>query len=151
MDLRVYKTRGTDPTKDIFNLSRKARDLAPDEISNTLRQFVAWFMDDATFQSKLSQDVFQNAGINRMLVEYEIFTRKSLRMPIPTVAELSAMIAEVQTVEHLLPQTPDFGFPSYGFATAEEYDLNKDRFGNLTLLERYLNARCHNQAIQTKI
>jgi hypothetical protein len=150
-DLRVYKTRGTDPVKGIFLLARKAGILSADEIANELRQFVAWFMDDATFRSKLGQDVFHNAGINRMLMEYEILKRKTLGMSVPTISELNAMNADYQTVEHILPQQPDFGFPSYGFSTQEEYDLNKHRFGNLTLLEKYLNSRCQNQPIESKI
>ena len=86
-----------------------------------------------------------------MLTEFEVFTRTTLGMPAPGIAELNAMIDDKQTVEHILPQEPAFGFPSYGFVTKEEYELNKDRFGNLTLLEGYLNSRCGNQPIQSKI
>jgi hypothetical protein len=93
-------------------------------------------MDDATFRSKLGQDVFQNAGINRMLMEFEISKRKTLGMPAPTIAELSVMIEDEQTVEHILPQEPDFGFPSYGFVTGEELafratDLSREKNMNL--------------------
>ena len=56
-----------------------------------------------------------------------------------------------QTVEHILPQEPSFGIRAYGFRSAEEYEDNIHRIGNLTLLESSLNSLCNNRSVEKKV
>jgi hypothetical protein len=77
--------------------------------------------------------------------------RSQLNEPAPTIDDLSTMLKNEQTVEHVLPQEPNFGFPSYGFADRTEYDLAIHHLGNLTLLEKSLNSRANNVSVESKI
>jgi hypothetical protein len=151
-DVRVYKLRGTTPARDILNLSRQASRLSTAEIANGLRNFVQDFMDDSLFQSLLERkDIYKNPGLYRILTEAERDTRVRLRLPGLGLADLQAMVAAGQSVEHILPQHPDSGFPSYGFENRAEYDQSNDRLGNLTLLTTAENSRCKNEPIERKI
>lgn len=76
--------------------------------------------------------MYGNVGINRMLTDYEKAVRSGLNET-ASIDELSSMLIEEQTIEHILPEEPDFGFPSYGFSGREEYET---AIGNLTLLEK---------------
>jgi hypothetical protein len=106
-------------------------------------------MDDALFRAKLREEIYGNAGLNRMLTEFEICRRP--QEPKVTVDELAEMMRHEQTIEHILPETPEFGFPSHGFQDREAYDLGIHRIGNLTLLEKALNSRCQNRAVRDKM
>jgi hypothetical protein len=151
-DIRIYKTRGTVPARDVFMISRRSNRLTVGQIANGLRRFVIWGMDDAKFRMKLDQDIYGNNGaLNRILVEVETDVRVQLNEPVPTINVLSEMRKQGQTLEHILNQTPNFGFPSYGFADEVEYALSLNCLGNLTLLESPLNSRCRDRPIESKI
>ena len=150
-DVRVYKTRGTDPTRDVLNLSRKARGLTVSQIADELREFVLRFMDDTQFRAKLGQEIYGNLSVNRILTEYEKLVRSQFKDMGLTMDDLSKILRNEQTVEHVLPEEPDFGFPSYGFTDRTQYDLAIHRIGNLTLLEKRLNSRANNASVESKI
>ena len=67
-DVRVYKTRGTDPARDIGDLSHRSRTSTVQDIAEGLRNFVMWFMPDGTFQSNLSQDMYHNEALTFFLI-----------------------------------------------------------------------------------
>lgn len=152
VDLRVYKLRGTDPSKDIFEISHSAERLSTAEVANRLSSFVRSFMDDGLFGSLLGNaDIYRNPGLYRILTEVEKEARVTVGLPQPSLSDLQELIAAEQSVEHILPQDPSFGFPSFGFANREEYDQAKHRLGNLTLLTRAENSRCSNEPVQNKV
>jgi len=149
-DLRVYKLRGTNPVKDIFEISRAAQGLSTDDIANRLREFVQYFMSNELFANSLANGpLYGNPGLYRILTEVEKDARKKIGGL--SLADLQAMVLEDQSIEHVLPQSPDFGFPSYGFASHEEYEQANDRLGNLTLLTKAENSRCNNRPVEEKI
>jgi hypothetical protein len=153
-DLRIYKLRGTNPQKDTFAISRDAYRLSTIKIANRLRNFVQDFMNNELFRhSLITEKLYRNPGLYRILTELESDARSKLPGAPQqlSLADLQAMVVQEQTVEHVLPQTPDFGFPSYGFADAEEYDRFNHQLGNLTLLTQAENSRCSNRAVQDKI
>jgi hypothetical protein len=150
-DVRVYKTRGTDPAKDVHTLSRKAGRLSVAQVAEELRTFVSRFMEDTLFRAKLGQEMYGNTGINRMFLEYEKSAREQLDEPLPTLTQLSTMLKKEPTIEHILPEEPNFGFPNYGFSNREEYDLAIHHLGNLTLLEKSLNSRANDAPVETKV
>ena len=61
-DVRVYKTRGTDPAKDVHTLSRKAGRLNVAQVAEELRTFVSRFMEDTLFRAKLGQEMYATLG-----------------------------------------------------------------------------------------
>jgi hypothetical protein len=151
VDVRVYKVRGTDPARDIYEISHSAEGMSAIDIASRLSAFVSSFMDDGYFVSLLgNRDIYRNPGLYRILTEIEKSVRVSMGCPPPPLAELQALIVAEQSVEHILPQEPSFGFPSYGFTTREEYDQAKHRLGNLTLLTKAENSRCNNEPVQNK-
>lgn len=152
-DIRVYKLRGTNPQRDIFELSRAAQHLSAVEIANRLRDFVQYFMTNELFLNSLATErLYRNLGLYRILTEIERDARTKISGANPlSLAELQAMVAQEQTVEHVLPQEPNFGFPSYGCLTRDEYEQLNDRLGNLTLLAKTENSRCTNRPVEEKI
>src|SRR5208283_2923038 len=106
----------------------------------------------ALFQSLLERkDIYKNPGLYRILTEIEKIARAALQITSLDLADLKAMVAEGQSVEHILPQNPSCGFPSYGFENREEYDQANNRLGNLALLTSGENSRCNNQPIENKV
>ena len=61
-DVRVYKTRATDPAKDIGDLSHNSRNASTQKISKGLRSFTEWFVSDSYFHTHLAQDMYHNRG-----------------------------------------------------------------------------------------
>lgn len=151
-DLRVFKLRGTNPQADILNLTRDSADLPLREIANYIRWFVAKFMDDGMFESRLAaEEMYRNPGVLRILSAAEEEQRALIGTGEFQLQELVGLVRSGQTVEHVLPQEPSFGVRAHGFATTDAYLGHIHRLGNLTLLERALNSSCNNQAVETKM
>jgi Protein of unknown function (DUF1524) len=55
------------------------------------------------------------------------------------------------TIEHVFSQVPRFDFPGHKFESADEYGDRNNKFGNLLILEKRLNARCNNRTVEDKI
>ncbi|MGF6596285.1 hypothetical protein P3T23_000992 [Paraburkholderia sp. GAS448] len=151
-DLRVFKLRGTNPQADILNLTRDSADLPLTQIADYLQWFVAKFMDDGMFESRLAtEDIYRNPGVLRILSAAEEEQRVAIGSGGVELQQLVDLVRSGQTVEHVLPQEPSFGVRAHGFATAEAYVGHIHRLGNLTLLESALNSSCNNQAVETKM
>jgi hypothetical protein len=151
-DLRVFKLRGTNPQADILSLTRQATEKTLEEIASYLRWFVAKFMDDGLFESRISQEnLYRNPGLQRIFCAVEEKQRVDLNKAEFSLADLVALVKEGQTIEHILPQEPSFGIQAYGFQSSEAYEDYIHRIGNLTLLEKGLNSSCSNQSVETKV
>jgi len=152
IDLRVYKLRGTDPEKDMFGLARQAGTLTVDEISDALRKFAVKFMPDSQLRTTLTtQDVYRNPGVYRILMELEDSQRILDGHGPLCIEQLKDLMSAEPSIEHILPQTPSFGFPSYGFGSQDAYEEVNDRLGNLALLTRVENSRCNNESVERKV
>lgn len=163
IDFRVYKIGGTTASKDVFGLARASNVLSPAQISNSLLGLTTWFMNDTKLISTLTNnDVFRNPGLYRLFTEVERSTRSDIDkvkrsthgdadITDATASSIRELVLAGQSIEHILPQTPEFGFPNYGFATQEDYIASNHKLGNLTLLTPPENSRCSNQAVESKV
>jgi len=126
IEVRVYKLRGTNPIADMYWLSShiKENDLTVDEIRNHLINFSEKFVNNHVFGTYLDGAIDSNGAVKYILSEYsndnhDIATYKDFH------------------VEHVFSKEPNYDATSYGFA--DDYDYEKNRLGNLGLLEKSLN------------
>ncbi len=126
IEVRVYKLRGTNPIADMYWLSSHVAENNPsvDEIKEYLINFSEKFVNNHVLGTYLDGALYGNGAVKYILSEfsngsYEIETYKSFQ------------------IEHIFSKDPNFEVDSYGFA--EDYDYEKNRIGNLGLLEQGLN------------
>lgn len=152
VDLRVFKLRGTNPQADIFRITRELPSRTLDHVMVELLNFCQRFMPDSLLASRLvDEDLYRNPGLPRMLLEEEALARMSLNLAPLNVRQLSDLNRTGLTVEHILPQVPNFNVVAYGFDGIEEYEQQKHRIGNLMLLEGPLNSTCNNRTVEDKM
>ena len=152
VDLRVFKLRGTNPQADVFSITRGLANTTLEQVVMGLQNFCRKFMPDTLLTSRLlSEDLYRNMGLQRMLWEEEDQARLSLQQPTADIKELSRLNAVGLSVEHVLPQNPAFDIKSYGFKDEAEFEEHKHRFGNLLLLESGVNSACKNVPVETKV
>lgn len=133
IELRVYKLRGTNPVADIYWLSSYVAewDIPVDDIVNRLFNFNEKFMNDYNFKNYLNINLYGNGGIKYILSEYQ-----------REILDVEAY--KNLQVEHIFSKDPNFEPNEYGFD--EDYGYEKNRIGNLTLLEQGLNIGIGNVA-----
>ncbi len=126
IEVRVYKLRGTNPIADMYSLSSyiTENDLTVDEIRNHLMNFSEKFVNNHVFETYLDGSIYGNGAVKYILSEYsnedhDITTYKDFQ------------------VEHVFSKEPNYDVISYGFT--DDYDYEKNRLGNLGLLEKSLN------------
>ncbi len=126
IEVRVYKLRGTNPIADMYWLSSfiSENDLNVEEIKEHLINFSEKFVNNHVFRTYLDGAIYGNGAVKYILSEFsndnpDIETYKDFQ------------------VEHVFSKEPNFDTSSYGFA--EDYELEKNRLGNLGLLEKSLN------------
>jgi uncharacterized protein with ParB-like and HNH nuclease domain len=127
IEVRVYKLRGTNPIADVYWLSSHVAEKEPtvEEIKTLLTNFSEKFVNNHVLGTYLDGALYRNGAVKYILSEYsnenfDINTYKSFQ------------------IEHIFSEDPNFDAMSYGFA--EDYDYEKNRIGNLGLLEQGLNA-----------
>ena len=146
-DVRVYKTRATDPAKDIGSLSHVSRHASTRGISNDLRSFTKWFMSDGYFQTLLAQDMYHNGALPLIMLEYDEYRAKT-RYDIEILREL---VLEQITREHILSQTPSFSVTEHGFDNDDDFKEHLHNLGNMTPLRKQENSRCNNASVHAKM
>ncbi len=126
VEVRIYKLRGTNPIADMYWLSSHVAQCEPtvEEIKSRLIDFCQRFVNDHIFRNYLDNPVYQNGATKYLLSEYngEYITYESYK--------------DLQ-VEHIFSKDPNFDALSYNFT--EDYNYEKNRIGNLALLEQTLN------------
>lgn len=127
IEVRVYKLRGTNPIADVYWLSSYVAEKEPsvDEIKAHLTNFSEKFVNNHVLGTYLDGALYGNGAVKYILSEYskdsfDIDTYKSFQ------------------IEHIFSKDPNFDATSYGFA--DDYDYEKNRIGNLGLLEQGLNG-----------
>lgn len=127
IEVRVYKLRGTNPIADMYWLSSyiTENDLTIDEIRSHLLDFSEKFVNNHVFGTYLEGELYGNGSVKYILSEFsndnhDITTYKDFQ------------------VEHIFSKEPNYDTESYGFA--DDYDYEKNRLGNLGLLEKNLNG-----------
>lgn len=126
IEVRVYKLRGTNPIADMYWLSSHIaeNDLTVDEIRNHLINFSEKFVNNHVFGTYLDGAIHGNGAVKYILSEYS-----NDNHDITTYNDFQ--------VEHVFSKEPNYDATSYGFA--DDYDYEKNRLGNLGLLEKSLN------------
>lgn len=142
IDVRVYKTRGTDPKADIVKFVSTINTKKNIDIQNWLLWFNTRWMSKEQFNSSLSVNFYPNAALPYIFVNY----CEKLNNREYTLSELEEIVNTQLTIEHILAQTPDFNPEALGFKDMEDFCSYEGRLGNLSLLEKSLNS-----AIQKKV
>lgn len=152
-DVRIYKTRGTDPRKDISYLACSAAKPEVDKkiIRDQLGKIFRLFMDDARFESQLLDDMYQNEAVLHILWEYGEYWAAEGGKPAAILSDLIKLKMERPTIEHIFSQIPTFNFPSRGYENTEQYERQNNCLGNLSILEKELNSRCQNKTPEQKL
>ena len=136
IEVRVYKTRATDPKADIARLIYKMDKTSVIKIEEELIWFNNRWMSTEEFQSNLSKGVYGNRALNHIFISYcEIVTGK-----LYTLDELKKIVSNTPNVEHIIAQTPNFDPVSLGFNDKEDFIDFEHHLGNLTILEKSLNS-----------
>ena len=142
IDVRVYKTRGTDPKADIVRFESSINERSELDIQNWLLWFNTRWMSKDQFNMSLSANIYGNVALPYIFVNY----CESIRSNEYSLEELQKIVAITPTIEHVLAQTPDFKPESLGFKDMEDFVSYEHRLGNLSLLEKSLNS-----AVQKKV
>jgi|SRR5690554_657948 len=126
IEVRVYKLRGTNPIADVYWLSSEIAEsnLTVDEIRTRLVNFSEKFMNNHVFRTYLDGDIYNNGSVKYILSE---FTKDNF-----SIADYKDL-----HVEHIFAKEPNYEATSYGFS--DDYDYEKNRLGNLGLLEQSVN------------
>ena len=146
-DVRVYKTRGTDPAKDIGDLSHDSRQASAEEISKKLRSFTEGFMPDGIFQTHLVQDMYHNGALTLIMLEYDEHKAKAQY----DIETLRGLVSQQITREHILSQTPSFAVTDYEFDNEDDFKAHLHQLGNMTPLTKRENSRCTNASVHIKM
>ena len=142
IDVRVYKTRGTDPKADIVKFVSSINGKSDIDIQNWLLWFNTRWMSKEQFNASLSVNIYGNVALPYIFVNY----CEAIRNNEYSMQELHKIVATTPTIEHILAQTPDFKPESLGFDDMEDFVSYEHRLGNLSLLEKTLNS-----AVQKKV
>lgn len=136
IEVRVYKTRGTDPKADISRLVYGIEKRTAIDIQNWLIWFNGRWMPKEEFQSHLFGWIFGNRALNHIFLDY----CESIKKSEFTIDELHTISNKNPNIEHILAQTPTFAPRSLGFKNKEDFIDYEHTLGNLTILERSLNS-----------
>jgi hypothetical protein len=147
IEVRVYKTRATDPKADIARLVYGIDTKKADDIENWLIWFNGRWMPKEEFQSNLSRGIYGNRALNHIFITYcEHVNKKEYSM-----TELQDLVNKSPNIEHILSQTPTFDPIALGFDSKEDFIDFEHTIGNLTVLEKGLNSSVQNRNAIDKI
>ena len=147
VDVRVYKTRGTDPKADLAKFTFEVENKTPREIESWLLWFNNRWMSKDEFQSALTTNIFGNRALNHIFINY----CEAMSGVLFSIDELKDISALNPNIEHILSQTPNFDPTAFGFTDEEDYINHEHRIGNLSILERNYNSSVQNKAAIDKV
>ncbi len=144
IDIKVYKTRGTNPRAEIsrFACDVNAGQFSEEEIARWLLNYNQQWMPPEEFTLRLERNIYGNEAVPYLLLKYS----EQLRGQAYSLEDLKKLVSLDLTVEHVLSREPDFDVRAYGFESEEDYLEHRDRLGNLTLLPKPLNSLARNKA-----
>jgi uncharacterized protein with ParB-like and HNH nuclease domain len=147
IDVRVYKTRGTDPRAQIARFTCNLVKMNDGDIAKWLIGFNNTWMSKEQFQVSLNSNIFGNRALNYIFLTY---CEHILNVQYST-DELKKINSLNPNIEHILSQMPNFDPIALGFNDEEDYINYKHRLGNLTLLEKSLNSSVQNKVALDKV
>lgn len=136
LDLRVYQVGGTEPKADLYRSAvASIKTGKRDDILTTIIRYCQEFGSDQKLNGMLQAPVFKRGFAKYVLWSFAVERDRE-------VTDLDYELFSDCQVEHILPQEPStFDVTTFGFSSAEDYELTKHGFGNLTPLEARLNQR----------
>lgn len=147
IEVRIYKTRGTDPKADI---SRLVFDIDT-KTAKAIEDWLLWFnhrwMSKEEFQSNLYGGIYGNRALNHIFIAY----CEKIENDEYSIDDLKKIIATSPTIEHILAQIPTFAPRALGFKNKEDFIDYEHNIGNLTILEKTLNSRAQNKSAIDKV
>lgn len=147
IEVRVYKTRGTDPKADISRLVFNIDNKQANDIENWLIWFNNRWMPKEEFQSNLSRGIYGNRALNHIFITYcESINGKEF-----DITQIQNLVNKTPNIEHILSQTPTFEPSALGFDNKEDFIDFEHNIGNLTVLEKGLNSSVQNKNAIDKI
>ncbi len=149
IDVRVYKTRGTDPRAEI---SKYAYEINEDTEEEKIQNWLLWFnqrwMSSQEFKSNINGDIFYNPALYHIFIDY----CEHLNGSPFSLNDLKKIIdKKIPTIEHILSQTPKFSYISHGVRDEDDFLEFENLLGNLTLLEKRLNSSVQNRNALEKV
>jgi len=148
IDVRVYKTKGTDPRADISRIACQLdSSWTPKQIQDWLLSYNQSKMPKETFQSYLKADVYGNRALPHIFIDISEYLEGRKY----TFDELDRLARTTPTIEHILSQTPKFSPRSFGFKDQEEFIEYQHRLGNLAVLEEKINKAVQNKNPSDKV
>jgi len=137
IDVRVYKTKGTDPRADISRFACELNEKMTDEkIRDWLLEYNRYWMPKGSFEAFLRGWIYDNRALVHVFIKY----CEKLQGRQFSLKELKELEADSPTIEHILAQTPKFTYRAVGFKGSEEFGDYEHRVGNLTIVERAINS-----------
>ncbi len=147
IEVRVYKTRGTDPKADISRLVFNIDNKRAEDIENWLIWFNNRWMPKEEFQSNLSGGIYGNRALSYIFITYcEYLNGQEF-----DIAQIQSIVGRTPNIEHILSQTPTFEPSALGFDNKEDFIDFEHNIGNLTVLEKGLNSSVQNKNAIDKI
>lgn len=147
IEVRVYKTRGTDPKADIARLVYAMENMNSESIENWLVWFNNRWMPREEFLSNLSRAIYGNRALNHIFITYsEQINKRDF-----SITEMQDMVSKIPNIEHILSQTPAFDPIALGFDSKEDFVDYEHYLGNLTVLEKGLNSSVQNKNALDKV
>lgn len=150
-DVRVYKTRGTDPAKDVSFMAKDLSRANLPLIEKRLIDFVKWFMNDDEFASRLKGHMYGNQAQWHIFMELEDDLRKKENVDLLSIEELRNLNSQIPTIDHIYPQECPFELPEREFESDEHYLNINHKLGNLIVVEKAINSSCKNHLPDRKI
>jgi hypothetical protein len=148
IDVRIYKTKGTDPRADISRFAYQLDNKWADEdIRDWLLDYNRSWMPKGTFEAFLQDWIYGNQAL------VHIFTRycEKLQNRLFTLNELKALEKMSPTIEHILSHEPKFSFKSVGFKNSDDFEAYENTLGNLSLVEKSINSAAQNKMPLEKV
>jgi len=148
IDVRIYKTKGTDPRADISRFTCQLNENWTDEdLRDWLLDYNRYWMPRGTFDTFLHDRIYRNQALVLIFTKY----CEKLQGESFTLNELKVFERMSPTIEHILSQEPKFTFKSVGFKNRDELEEYEDTLGNLTVVEKSINSACQNKIPLEKV
>jgi hypothetical protein len=150
IEIRLFKVRRYAGTKYIAEFARDLNKAwSIEKIEKELERFCILENSQSYFIEQLNGDMYgQTALLRTLFITY----CEELRGRRYSIRELSSIMRQDPTIEHILPQEPAFGLTAYGFNVGiGEYEEYKNKLGNLTILKRSDNSAIGNNHIVDKL
>ena len=148
IDVRVYKTKGTDPRADISRFAYQLNQKWTDEaLRDWLLEYNRDWMPRGTFEVFLQDWIYGNQALVHIFTKY---CEKLQNKPF-TLNELKAIEETAPTIEHILSREPKFTFKSVGFKGTDDFEAYANTLGNLSVVEKGINSAAQNKMPLEKV